>query len=108
MYKRHAAAIQDALPIAAADKPSNAGHPTPMEAMDTPYRSGDLRHGYQAGADNPPNDPRIHAEKGTKKIFFKNFMDARVNYVVLPVAKLLMRGDQAALAPMDGYLAVVV
>ena len=35
-------------------------------------------HGYQAVADNLPNDPRIHQEKGTKKIFFKNFMDARV------------------------------
>src|SRR4051812_15007542 len=108
MYKRHAAAIQDALPIPAADRPSNAGHPTPMEVMDTPYRSGDLRHGYQAVAVNLPNDPRIHAEKGTKKIFFKNFMDARVNNVVLPIGKLLMREDQASLASMDGYLTVVV
>ncbi len=108
MYKKYAAAIQDALPIAAADRPSNAGHPTPMEVMDTPYRAGDLRHGYQAVADNLPNDPRIHAEKGTKKIFFKNFMDARVNYVVLPIGKLLMRADQANLASMEGYLAVVV
>jgi hypothetical protein len=79
-----------------------------MEVMDTPYRSGDLRHGYQAVADNLPNDPRIHAEKGTKKIFFKNFMDARVNHVVLPIGRLLMREDQARLASMDGYLSVVV
>jgi hypothetical protein len=107
-YKKYVADIQDALPLAAADKPSNAGHPTPMEVMDTPYRSGDLRHGYQAVADNLPNDPRIHAEKGTKKIFFKNFMDARVNYVVLPIGKLLIREDQASLASMDGYLSVVV
>jgi hypothetical protein len=108
MYKKYAADIQDALPLSAADKPSNVGHPTPMEVMDTPYRSGDLRHGYQAVADNLPNDPRIHAEKGTKKIFFKNFMDARVNYVVLPIGRMLMRADQANLASMDGYLAVVV
>src|SRR5437764_3223619 len=107
-YKQYAAQIQEALPIPAADKPSNAGHPTPMEVMDTPFRSGDLRHGYQAVADNLPNDPRIHAEKGTKKIFFKNFMDARVNNVVLPIGKLLMREDQAALASMDGYLSAVV
>ena len=108
MYKQHAAAIQEALPLPAADKPSNAGHPTPMEVMDTPYRSGDIRHGYQAVADNLPNDPRIHAEKGTKKIFFKNFMDARVNYVVLPIGKLLMREDQANLASMDGYLTFAI
>src|SRR3954464_1981119 len=108
MYKRHAAAIQDGLPMRSTLWPSTTGYPTPMEVMDTPYRSGDLRHGYQAVADNLPNDPRIHAEKGTKKIFFKNFMDARVNYVVLPVAKLLMRPDQAGLASMDGYLTTTV
>lgn len=107
-YKKYVADIQDALPIAAEDKPSKKGHSTPMEVMDTPYRTGDLRHGYQAVADNLPNDPRIHQEKGTKKIFFKNFMDARVNYVVLPIGKLLMREDQARLATMDGYLAVVL
>jgi hypothetical protein len=107
-YKKHVAEIQDALPLAPEDRPSNAGHPTPMEVMDTPYRSGDLRHGYQAVADNLPNDPRIHAEKGTKKIFFKNFMDARVQNVVLPIGRLLMREDQASRATADGYLAVVV
>jgi hypothetical protein len=79
-----------------------------MEVMDTPFRAGDLRHGYQAVADNLPNDPRIHEEKGSKRIFFKNFMDARVNYVVLPIAKLLMREDQARMASMDGYLSMVV
>src|SRR5262249_42569675 len=99
---------KEALPIAAEGKPSKKGHSTPMEVMDTPYRTGDLRHGYQAVADNLPNDPRIHQEKGTKKIFFKNFMDARVNYVVLPIGKLLMREDQAKLASMDGYLAAVL
>ena len=78
--------IQDALPLAAGDRPSVRGHVTPMEVMDAPFRAGDLRHGYQAVADNLPNDPRIHQEKGTKKIFFKNFMDARVNDVILPLA----------------------
>jgi len=100
--------IQQALPLDAADKPSKTGRKAPMEVMDTPFRAGDLRHGYQAVADNLPNDPRIHEEKGSKRIFFKNFMDARVNYVVLPIAKLLMREDQARLASMDGYLSMVV
>jgi len=100
--------IQQALPLSAEDKPSKTGRKAPMEVMDTPFRSGDLRHGYQAVADNLPNDPRIHEEKGSKRIFFKNFMDARVNYVVLPIAKLLMREDQARMASMDGYLSMVV
>jgi hypothetical protein len=75
-----------------------------MEVMDSPYRAGDLRHGYQAVADNLPNDPRIHQEKGSKKIFFKNFMDARVEYIILPLARRLMRQDQAGRASGEGYL----
>jgi hypothetical protein len=107
-FMKYVPDIQEALPVATEDKPSLQGHSTPMEVMGAPFRGGDLRHGYQAVADNLPNDARIHQEKGTKKIFFKNFMDARVNYIVLPIGKLLMRDDQAALASMEGYLTVVL
>lgn len=108
MYQRYVPEIQDALPLPAADRPSKKGHLTPMEVMDAPFRTGDLLHGYQAVADNLPNDPRIHQAKGSKKIFFKNFMDARVNLVVLPLAKHLMRPDQSAKATNEGYLTAVV
>ena len=108
LYQKYVPGIQDVLPVAAEDRPSKKGHLTPMEVVDAPFRAGDLRHGYQAVADNLPNDPRIHAAKGTKKIFFKNFMDARVNYVILPLAKQLMRPDQAVKASGEGCMAAVV
>ncbi|HET9831369.1 MAG TPA: hypothetical protein VFP91_06660 [Vicinamibacterales bacterium] len=105
LYERYVADIQDSLPIAPEDRPSVRGHATPMEVMDAPLRAGDLRHGYQAVADNLPNDPRIHQQKGTKKIFFKNFMDARVNEVILPLAARVMDPAQAKQASANGYLA---
>jgi hypothetical protein len=105
VYEKYVPDMQEALPIDAADRPSKRGHVTPMEVMDAPYRAGDLLHGYQAVADNLPNDPRIHQEKGSKKIFFKNFGDARVTYVVIPVAQKLMEPAQAAKVSGEGYLA---
>ena len=107
-YQQHVPEIQDALPLAPEDRPSKAGQPSPMEVMDTPFRGGDLRHGYQAVADNLPNDARIHEQKGTKKLFFKNYMDARVNYVILPLARRIMDPQQAAQATADGYMAATV
>ncbi|HST09328.1 MAG TPA: hypothetical protein VLL05_03055 [Terriglobales bacterium] len=104
MFQQYVPQIQDALPLAAADRPSKQGLQTPMEVMDTPFRSADLTHGYQAVADNLPNDPRVHEQKGSKKLFFKNFMDARVNYVIIPVARQMLRTDQAAKVSGDGYL----
>src|ERR1700723_170734 len=105
LYQRYVPDLQEALPLPAADLPSKRGKQSPMEVVDSPYRAGDLLHGYQAVADNLPNDPRIHEEKGSKKMFWKNFMDARVNYIILPLAQRTMRADQAEMASADGYLA---
>ena len=104
LFEKYVPDIQDALPLAAEDRPSKHGLETPMEVMDAPFRAGDLTHGYQAVADNLPNDPRVHERKGSKKLFFKNFMDARVNYVILPVARQVMEPDQAAKVTGEGYL----
>jgi len=104
LFQQYVPQIQDALPLAAADRPSKHGLQTPMEVMDAPFRAGDLTHGYQAVADNLPNDARVHEQKGSKKLFFKNFMDARVNYIVLPVARRLMEPEQAAKVSGEGYL----
>ena len=108
VFQKYVPDIQDSLPLAAEDRPSKHGLFSPMEVMDAPYRAGDLRHGYQAVADNLPNDPRIHEQKGSKKIFFKNFMDARVNDVILPIAKRLLRADEAGLASAEGYLSTTM
>ncbi len=103
-FQKYVADIQDALPIPERDRPSKRGLETPMEVVDVPFRTADLGHGYQAVADNLPNDPRVHELKGSKKMFFKNFMDARVNYVILPLAKFMMPADQADRVSGEGYL----
>jgi hypothetical protein len=105
LYQKYVPDLQESLPLPAADLPSKRGKQSPMEVVDSPYRAGDLLHGYQAVADNLPNDPRIHEEKGSKKMFWKNFMDARVNYIILPLAQRTMRPDQAVMASGEGYLA---
>jgi hypothetical protein len=75
---------------------------------DAPLRAGDLRYGYQAVADNLPNDPRVHAEKGSKKIFFKNFLDLRVNNVILPVAAKMMTPEQVKDVSGEGYTTATI
>jgi hypothetical protein len=104
VFQKYVPDLQESLPLSSEDLPSKRGKQSPMEVVDSPYRAGDLLHGYQAVADNLPNDPRIHEQKGSKKIFWKNFMDARVDYIILPLAKRVMKPEQAALASGEGYL----
>jgi len=108
LFRKYEADIQDALPLAAEDRPSKRGFETPMEVMDTPFHAADFGHGYQAVADNLPNDPRIHEQKGSKKLFFKNFMDARVNYVIIPVARQVMLPEPAAKVTAEGYMLATI
>ena len=108
VFQKYVADIQDALPMAPEDRPSKRGLETPMEVVDAPFRSGDLTHGYQAVADNLPNDPRVHEQKGSKKLFFKNFMDARVEYIVLPVARFVVLPQQAEKVSSEGYLLTTI
>jgi hypothetical protein len=107
-FQKYVPELQDALPLPPVDRPSKRGLVAPMEVVDSPFRAGDLRHGYQAVADNLPNDPRVLKQKGSKRIFFKNFMDARVTEVILPVASRMMRPDQAAKVTAAGVLTVVM
>ncbi|HXX19217.1 MAG TPA: hypothetical protein VEJ46_07425 [Candidatus Acidoferrum sp.] len=108
MFQKYVPQLQESLPLAAADLPSKRGKQSPMEVVDAIYRSGDLLHGYQAVADNLPNDPRIHEQKGSKKIFWKNFLDARVNFIILPIAQRLMPEDQAKRVTGEGLLDFII
>jgi len=103
-FQKYVPDLQDSLPLPPRDRPSLHGKAAPMEVVDAPYRSGDLRHGYQAVADNLPNDPRIHQEKGSKRIFFKNYMDARVREIIVPLARRLLVEEDSARASAEGYL----
>jgi hypothetical protein len=105
MYQQHEAAMQQALPIAAENKPAKDATGTLMEVADAPLRAGNLRYGFQTVAANLPNDP---TEKGTKQIFFKNFVEARVENVILPVAQRVLTPAQAKDVSSEGYLTFTV
>ena len=79
------------------DRPSKRGHLSPMEVMDSPFRAGDLRHGYQAVADNLPNDPRIHAGEGHQEDLLQE-LHGRAREVRHPAhrAQLMRAGPGAA------------
>lgn len=108
VYQKYVPQLQESLPLPAAELPSKRGKQSPMEVVDGIYRAGDLLHGYQAVADNLPNDPRIHVLKGSKKIFWKNFMDARVNNVIVPLVQHLLVPNQAAMVNGDGVMQFVI
>jgi hypothetical protein len=113
LFQQYIPQLQQSLPLAAEDKPSKQDRPSPMEVVDSPFRTGDLLHGYQAVAASLPPVAQSSGENngantGTKKIFFKNFMDARVDHIVLPLAHKMMDPSQSRQPTASGYLTIVI
>ena len=108
LYEKYVPEMQEALPLAAEDKPSKQGQRMPMEVMDSPFRTGDLGHGYQAVADNLPNDARIHAEKGTQEDLLQEFY-GRPRQLRHPAHGQARHGSRAGnKVTGEGYLATTL
>lgn len=100
--------LEKNLPIPEAWKQLDRTLTSPMSVVEDIYRGGDIRAGYQAVAFVLPNDPKVREAKGSKKIFHRNFLDARVNKVIKPLAQELLAPDQAPLVTDEGYFNFVV
>jgi len=103
VYQQYIDELQQNLPIDKQYKPSKAGLSSVMVVNYNIFRGGESAHGYQAVATNLPNDRRVHEQKGTKKLFFKNFMAARVEQIIRPIAQVLMLPEQAQVVTAQGY-----
>lgn len=108
MYLRHLQELERNLPIPDAWKQLERTLTSPMSVVEDIYRGGDIRAGYQAVAFVLPNDPKVREAKGTKKIFHKNFLEARLNKVIKPLAQELLAPEQAGLVTDEGFFNFVV
>ncbi len=108
VYVSHLEQMEQNLPIPERYKSRQKGLAAPMTVVNDLYRSGDIRHGYQAVAFSLPNDPKVHELKGAKKVMHKNFMDARLEKVIVPLASKLLDRGQLELVTPQGYFDFVV
>jgi len=86
--------IENNLPIDPKFRNPKLGALSPIRVVDVVFSAGDGNRGIQTAAYNLPNDERITAEKGAKRVMLKNTQDAKFAKVLVPISKI-------ALAPND-------
>jgi hypothetical protein len=101
-FTSHLDELEQNLPYDAMYKRSRRGLASPMVVLNEIIRGGVVATGYQAVATNLPNDPKVTSFKGTKKVFWKNMMNARVGKVIEPVGRALLASDQVQYVTMEG------
>jgi len=86
--------IENNLPIDPKYRNPKLGALAPIRVVNTVFSSGDANRGVQTAAFNLPNDERVTAEKGSKRVMLKNNQEAKFRTVLQPISKI-------ALAPAD-------
>lgn len=108
IYKKYLPALEDNLPIPDEYKSNVEGLTAKFVIVQDIHRGGEAGAGYQAVAANLPNDPKVHAEKGTVKTFWKNMFKARFETIIRPVSERLISSDQQQYLSADGFFQFVV
>jgi Peptidase family M49 len=87
--------IEDHLPEDPEYRNPKLGASAPIRVMDEVIASGDGAHGITTAAYNLPNDERVVAQKGSKRVMLKNVQEAKFHTVLIPIAlRMLTRQQQ--------------
>ena len=91
--------LEDRLPMSPEWRNKRLGALAPIRVVDVVFSAGDGNHDVQTAAYNLPNDERIVAEKGTKRIMLRNTQEAKFQKVLVPVSRVaLPAGERDNLA----------
>jgi Peptidase family M49. len=93
-FSEHLQTLEDNLPIDPQFRRAQLGGYSPIRVVNLVFSSGDANRGVQTAAFNLPNDERVVAEKGSKRVMLKNIQQAKFDHVLVPISK-------RALAPID-------
>lgn len=102
-YAQYLPKLQENLPVPAKYKKEKANANPDMNAYDVIYYAGDCNAGSKNIAINLPNDPRVHAAKGSRKLQLKNSMQAKFDKIVVPISKLVINPEQQKHINFDAF-----
>ena len=103
LYAQYLPKLQENLPVPAAYKKEKANANPDMNAYDVIYYAGDCNAGSKNIAINLPNDPRVHAAKGSRKLQLKNSMQAKFDKMEVPIARLVIDPEQQKHIRFDAF-----
>ena len=95
--------IEDNLPIDPRYRNPKLGGMAPIRVVNTVFSSGDANRGVQTAAFNLPNDERVVAEKGSKRVMLKNNQEAKFNRVLVPISKVALSARDQQTVAFDAF-----
>jgi len=103
LYAQYLPRLQSELPVPSEYKQEKANANPDMNAYDVIYYAGDCNAGSKNIAINLPNDPRVHAAKGSRKLQLKNSMKAKFDKILVPISEIMINPEQQKHIKFDAF-----
>jgi hypothetical protein len=108
-YLDYIGEMQKNLPVEQKYKDQEVtGLKSPLNVVIQVFSAGDTKAGIQTLAFVLPNDARIRDEKGTKKVFLKNVMEAKFNKILTPISKKVLSSEDSEHVSFYAYYNEVI
>ncbi|WP_224367720.1 dipeptidyl-peptidase 3 family protein [Hyalangium versicolor] len=95
--------LENTLPIDPKLRNPKLGALAPIRVVNSVFSSGDANRGVQTAAYNLPNDERVTAEKGSKRVMLKNIQEAKFQRVLLPIARVALAAKDRTNVSFDSF-----
>jgi hypothetical protein len=95
--------LEDKLPIDPKFRRPKLGGLSPIRVVNVVFNSGDGNRGIQTAAFNLPNDERVVAAKGSKRVMLKNYQEAKFKNVLVPTARYALAPQDQSLVAFDPF-----
>ncbi|HUR57848.1 MAG TPA: hypothetical protein VM029_09070, partial [Opitutaceae bacterium] len=98
-FSGHLQELEDHLPIDPKHRRAKLGGYSPIRVVNLAFASGDGNKGVQTAAFNLPNDERVVAAKGSKRVMLRNVQEAKFAHILQPIAaRALSTADRPQVA----------
>lgn len=101
-YKKLLPLMEKNLPIPDEVK-TKRGAESPIRVVDLVFTSGDARKSVQTIAFNLPNDERVRAEKGAKKVMLRNIIETKFDLIMRPIAERIIDPAQTRYLSSEAF-----
>lgn len=102
-FEEWAPKLEALLPLDKKYLNSSRGTESPIAVVDLIYSAGDTRAGVQTIAFNLPNDERVRAAKGSKKVLLRNVIYAKFQKILTPIAARTVDPDTFAMLNREAF-----
>ena len=102
-FNTHLQELEDHLPIDPKYRRPKLGGYAPIRVVNLVFASGDANHGVQTAAFNLPNDERVVAAKGSKRVLLRNIQQVKFDHVLVPIAEHVLAPQNRALVAFDPF-----